>query len=109
MVVGVVALAAIAAGTVLFLRHKRQKAAEEDYSRKNQISDFMRSGHQNDPKPPPTAYSNMSDSRLDPGAAGRRNSIGSIADDQDYSRRILKVSTSAHISRNTKWSRWTRI
>ena len=94
--VGVVVVAAIVAGVMLFLRRRRQQAAEEDYSRKNQISDFMRGGHANDPRPPPTAYSNMSDSRLDPGAAGRRNSIGSIADDQDYSRRILKVHTYAN-------------
>ncbi|KAK5130068.1 hypothetical protein LTR08_002501 [Meristemomyces frigidus] len=90
VVVGVVAAVAIIAGAILFLQRRRRQAAEEDYSRKNQVSDFMRGGH-DDLKPPTTAYSNLSDSRLDPGA-GRRNSIGSIADDQDYSRRILKVA-----------------
>jgi cell wall integrity and stress response component len=90
VVVGVVALAGIAIGLFFFMRHKKRKAAEEDYKR-TQVGDFMRhGGTSSEGKPPNTGYSNMSDSRLDP-EANKRNSIGSIADDQDYSRRILRV------------------
>lgn len=91
VVVGVVAVAGIAIGLFFFMRHRKQKAAEEEYKR-NQVSDFMRhGGTSGEGKPPNTGYSNMSDQRLDP-EAGRRNSAGSIADDQDYSRRILRVA-----------------
>jgi cell wall integrity and stress response component len=90
VVVGVVALAGIALGLFFFMRHKKRKAAEEDFKR-TQVGDFMRhGGTSSESKPPNTGYSNMSDSRLDP-EANKRNSIGSIADDQDYSRRILRV------------------
>jgi len=94
VVVGVLAAAALAAGLILWIRHRKRQAAEEEYKRSNQVTDFMRGSHGNEPKPPPTAYSQMSDSRLDPEANARRNSAGSIADDQDYSRRILRVCTS---------------
>lgn len=87
VVVGVIALIAICVGIFLFLRHKRRKEAEDEYKRSTAVNDFMRQ------KPPQTAQSNMSDSRLDPEAMmARRTSIGSIADNQDYSRRILRVS-----------------
>ena len=98
VVVGVLGAAAIVAAIVLWIRHKKRQAAEEEYKRSNQVSDFMAGrgmrgdgGGSGEPKPPPSAYSQMSDQRLDP-EAGRRNSAGSIADDQDYSRRILRVS-----------------
>lgn len=91
VVVGVVAVAGIAIGLFFFMRHRRRKAEEEEYKR-NQVGDFMRhGGTSGEGKPPNTGYSNMSDSRLDP-EANKRNSIGSIADDQDYSRRILRVA-----------------
>lgn len=80
---GVVALAGLSALALFFVRRKRQ---------------------QEDPLPPPTAvaggepkysenpFSDMADSRLDPSITSqRRMSNGSIADDQDFSRRILKV------------------
>ncbi|KAK6397295.1 hypothetical protein LTR65_006269 [Meristemomyces frigidus] len=89
-VVGVLAVAAIVAGLFFWLRHRRRQAVQDEYTRKNPTTDFFRSGG-SDIKPPPSAYSNMSNSVLDP-AAGRRNSFGSIADDQDYSRRILRVA-----------------
>lgn len=99
VVVGVVAVAGIAIGLFFFMRHRKQKAAEEEYKR-NQVSDFMRhGGTSGEGKPPNTGYSNMSDQRLDP-EAGRRNSAGSIADDQDYSRRILRVSDAILIASN---------
>lgn len=72
------------------MRRKKKQAAEDEYKRSNQVSDFMRGGGER--KPPQTGYSQMSDSRLDPEAGQRRDSQGSIADNQDYSRRILRVS-----------------
>ena len=90
VVVGVLVAVALIAGLILWLRHKRRQAAEDEYKRSNQASDFLRGAGGRESKPPQTAYSNMSDSRLDP-EAGRRDSSGSIADGQDYSRRILRV------------------
>lgn len=88
-VVGVVALLGIIAGLYFFIRHRKQKQAEDDYKQRTQVSNFMRgTGESN---PPGSGYSITSDSRLDP-EAGRRNSLGSLADNQDYSRRILRVA-----------------
>lgn len=89
VVVGVVALAGLIAGLVFFIKRKKQKEAEEEFRQKNQVSDFMRGGSER--KPPGTGYSGLSDQRLDPEAGARRNSVGSLADNQDYSRRILRV------------------
>ncbi|KAK0852188.1 Protein SLG1 [Friedmanniomyces endolithicus] len=93
VVIGVVAVAAIIGGLVFWLKRRKQQAAEDEYKRSTQVNAFMRGGGAGggEPKPPPTAYSNMSDSRLDP-TAGNRNSAGSIADAEDYSRRILRVA-----------------
>ncbi len=89
------AVAAIIGGLVFWLKRRKQQAAEDEYKRSTQVNAFMRGAGGGagggEPKPPPTAYSNMSDSRLDP-TAGNRNSAGSIADAEDYSRRILRVS-----------------
>ncbi|KAK3620123.1 Protein SLG1 [Elasticomyces elasticus] len=89
VVIGVVAVAAIIGGLIFWLKRRKQKAAEDEYKRSTQVNAFMRGT--NEPKPPPTAYSQMSDSRLDP-MVGRRNSAGSIADAEDYSRKILRVA-----------------
>ena len=88
VVVGVVAVASIATGVFFWLRHRRRRDAEEEYKR-TQVGDFIHGG-----KPPQTGYSSISDSRLDPEAGNKRNSQGSIADAGDYSRRILRVSSS---------------
>lgn len=88
VVVGVVALAAIVGGTFLYLRYRRRKAVEEEYRRQAAVNDFVGGG-----KPPHTSHSSMTDSRLDPEVMmSRRQSDGSIADNQDYSRRILRVA-----------------
>ncbi|EME77603.1 uncharacterized protein MYCFIDRAFT_191065 [Pseudocercospora fijiensis CIRAD86] len=89
VVVGVVAVAGIIGALIFWRKRKNAREAEEEYARKNQANDFMRHGGER--KPPGTAYSGMSDQRLDP-EAGRRNSVGSLADNQDYSRRILRVA-----------------
>lgn len=87
-VVGVVAVCAIAGGLFLFLRRRKRRALEEDYQ-KNPVNPFETEAES---KPPASSHS-VSDSRLEPSVMmQRRQSDGSIADNQDYSRRILKVS-----------------
>lgn len=76
-VVGVLFAIAIAVGTFLFIRKQRRKKLEEEYRRSLAVREFH--------KKPET------DLRLDPVMLQRRMSDGSIADNQDYSRRILKV------------------
>jgi len=90
VVVGIVVVAAIAGGLFLFLRNKRRRAVEEEYRRNAAVSSFIGGG-----KPPTSSggASSFNDTRLDPSVmAQRRMSDGSIADNQDYSRRILKVT-----------------
>ncbi|WPG97698.1 Hypothetical protein R9X50_00047900 [Acrodontium crateriforme] len=92
VVVGIVAVAAIVGGAIFFLKRRRQQQAAEEHRRATQVSDFMRE-RRPAPQPPSSGgYSNGSDQRLEPEAGARRNSVGSIADDQDFSRRILRVA-----------------
>lgn len=87
VVVGVVAIAAILGGLFLFMRSRKRKEIEEEYKRNAAVNSFVNAG-----KPPPSSSSSFADMRLDPAVmAQRRMSDGSIADNQDYSRRILKV------------------
>ena len=88
VVVGVVVIAAAIGGGFLWLRRKRNQEIEEEHRRNAAVNAFMG-------KPPGSSGSggvSMTDSRLDPVMAHRRMSDGSIADNQDYSRRILRVS-----------------
>jgi len=90
VVVGLIAIAAIAGGVFLFFRNKKRREVEEEYRRNAAISQFTQGG-----KHPSSSggTSTFSDIRLDPAVmAQRRMSDGSIADNQDYSRRILKVT-----------------
>lgn len=90
VVVGVVVIAAAIGGGFLWLRRKRNQEIEEEHRRNAAVNAFMG-------KPPGSSGSggmSMTDSRLDPVMAHRRMSDGSIADNQDYSRRILRVSPS---------------
>ena len=83
MVVGIVVLSAVAGGIFFFLRNRKRRAVEEEYRRN------VASG-----KPPTSSAGSVSDARLEPSVMmQRRQSDGSIADNQDYSRRILKVCT----------------
>lgn len=83
VVVGVVALGAIIGGVFFYMKYKKRKEVVEEYRRNATINNFVAGG-----KP----YSASSDSRLEPSLMSqRRQSNGSIADDQDFSRRILKV------------------
>ena len=85
-VVGVIGAVGIAAGVFFFLRHKRRREAEEEYKRQAAVNAFVNGGKGHNSTP------SLNDSRLDPDILQRRESTGTIADNQDYSRRILKVS-----------------
>lgn len=82
VVVGVIALIALCVGAFLIIRRKRRLQAEEEYRNAVSTKEFVSSIR----KP-------AADARLDPVMLQqRRLSDGSIADNQDYSRRILKVT-----------------
>lgn len=84
VVVGIVALSALAGGIFFFLRNRKRRAVEEEY-RRNVAGDYGA-------KLPTSSAGSVSDARLEPSVMmQRRQSDGSIADNQDYSRRILKV------------------
>ncbi|KAL9587657.1 MAG: hypothetical protein Q9212_000111 [Teloschistes hypoglaucus] len=86
VVVGVVAVCGIVGGIFFVLRRRRRRAPEEEYE-KNSANPF-----ENEASRPPPSSGSMADSRLEPSVMiQRRQSDGSIADNQDYSRRILKV------------------
>lgn len=80
-----VVLLAIAGGIAFWWRKKVNREIEEEHRRNAAVNAFM--------KPPGSSggYSVDTDARLDPVMAQRRMSSGSIADNEDYSRRILRV------------------
>lgn len=84
VVVGVVVVACAIGGGFLYMRRKRNKEIEEEHRRNAAVSAFVG-------KSPGSSAGSMTDARLDPVMAQRRLSDGSIADNQDYSRRILRV------------------
>ncbi|KAI1097976.1 hypothetical protein F4804DRAFT_142339 [Jackrogersella minutella] len=87
VVVGVVGLGAFVGGGFFWMRRKRNAEIEEEHRRNAAVNAFISGG-----KPPSSSGGlSMSDSRLDP-VMNRRMSDGSIADNQDYSRRILRVT-----------------
>lgn len=90
VVVGVLVIAAIAGGAVFYMKQRRRKQIEEEHKAQAAINNFVGS----------RSSDTKSDARLDPSVASsyRRESIGSIADERDFSRRILQV-------RNTNTSR----
>ncbi|KAK6505219.1 hypothetical protein TWF481_007136 [Arthrobotrys musiformis] len=81
VVVGVIAVIAMGVGGFLIVRRNRRRQAEEEYRAAVAAKEFTASIR----KP-------QADTRLDPVMLQRRMSDGSIADNQDYSRRILKVT-----------------
>jgi cell wall integrity and stress response component len=85
VIVGIVLLAAAGGGGFLFLRRKQQREMEE-YKKHNDLQSFVDGGKPENNRPQMWAP----DSRLDT-ADARRISNGSIADNQDYSRKILQV------------------
>ncbi len=84
VVVGVLVIAGVAGGMFFFVRRKRNKEIEEEHRRTAAANSFM-SGK------PTSSAGSITDARLDPVMAQRRLSDGSIADNQDYSRKILRV------------------
>jgi len=83
VVVGVLVLAAVTGGAIFFMKQRRRKHIEEEH--KAQAINSFPGSRSSDTK---------SDARLDPSVASsyRRESIGSIADERDFSRRILQVT-----------------
>ncbi|EHK23446.1 uncharacterized protein TRIVIDRAFT_74082 [Trichoderma virens Gv29-8] len=87
-VVGVVVLGGLIGAALFTMRRRRNAEIEEEHRRNAAVNAFI-----NGSKPPSTSGSiSMTDSRLDPIMAHRRLSDGSIADNEDYSRRILRVT-----------------
>jgi cell wall integrity and stress response component len=85
VVVGIVAICAIAGGVYFFLRQRKRKAVEEEFRRNAAVSSFVGGKSKSE-------VSSTNDQRLDPSVVfARRQSIGSIADERDFSRRILQV------------------
>lgn len=83
VVVGIVGLAGIIGGVLLYMRHKRNREIEEEHRRNAAVSSFVGSAKSD---------KSSTDQRLDPSIySHRRQSIGSIADERDFSRRILQV------------------
>ncbi|KAH8151609.1 uncharacterized protein LAJ45_04231 [Morchella importuna] len=78
VVVGVFVVAAIGFGAFFLMKKRRRERVEEEYRKSAAAREFARKPEQ--------------DHRLDPVMIQRRDSVGSIADNQDYSRRILKVT-----------------
>ncbi|KAI4204732.1 MAG: hypothetical protein LQ346_001556 [Caloplaca aetnensis] len=86
VVVGLAAIGAIAGGLFFFLRNRKRRAQATQNQMNNAENPF-----ETESKPPQSSHS-MSDSRLEPSVMlQRRQSDVSIADNQDYSRRILQV------------------
>lgn len=82
VVIGVVVIAAALGGLWFFMKQRKKRALEEEHRRNAEVNAFTKPSH-----------NPFNDTRLDPAVlAQRRMSDGSIADNQDYSRRILKVT-----------------
>lgn len=89
VVAGLVILGAAVGGLFWYLKKKRNQEIEEEHRRNAAVSAFI-----NGSNAPDSSHGSisMTDSRLDPVMAQRRLSDGSIADNQDYSRKILRVT-----------------
>jgi cell wall integrity and stress response component len=89
VVIGVVALCALVGGLFFYLRNRKRRAMADEFHRNASNGHPVNGGH--------LSSSTMSDSRLEQSVMmQRRQSDGSIADNQDYSRRILKVGHLQH-------------
>ncbi|KAI5289015.1 hypothetical protein KEM52_000943 [Ascosphaera acerosa] len=91
VVVGVVGLGAIIGGVIFFMKKRSRMRVEEEYRRNAQLSDYVSGGAGGGAGAGAGREKFGHDQRLD-ASAQRRLSSGSIADEQDYSRRILKVA-----------------
>ncbi|KAI1812217.1 hypothetical protein GGS20DRAFT_587760 [Poronia punctata] len=86
VVVGVIVVVAIAVTSFFVMRRRRNTELEEEHRRNAAVNAFISGG-----KAPSSSNMSIADSRMDP-VMNRRMSDGSIADNQDYSRRILRVT-----------------
>jgi cell wall integrity and stress response component len=78
------------------MRRRRNRQVEEEYRRNAAVNEFVAGG-----KSHHSGNTSFSDTRLDPTVmAQRRMSDGSIADNEDYSRRILKVRCASGLSQS---------
>lgn len=84
VVVAILVVAGIAGGIFFYKKKKRNQEMEDDHRRNVAINSFVNGSR--------VPSSSGTDSRLDPVMAQRRMSDGSIADNQDYSRKILRVT-----------------
>lgn len=85
VVVGILVLSALIGGGIYFMRLRKRKAVEEEYRRNQGINTYATSDKTH-------SKGGSADQRLDPSILHhRRQSDGSIADEMDYSRRILQV------------------
>jgi cell wall integrity and stress response component len=85
VVVGIVAISSMVGGVYFFLRQRKRRAVEEEFRRNADVSSFVGGKSKSE-------VSSTNDQRLDPSVMfARRQSIGSIADERDFSRRILQV------------------
>lgn len=88
VVCSILAVAGIIGGVFFYMRRQRNKELEDEHRRNAAVNAFI-----NGAKPPGSSGGlSMADARMDPGMAHRRMSDGSIADNQDYSRKILRVT-----------------
>ena len=88
VVVGVIIIAALIGCALILARRQRRKAVEEEYKRNAAANRFVAADK------PEARGSPTPDQRLDPSIMQhRRLSDGSIADNVDFSRRILQVDT----------------
>jgi cell wall integrity and stress response component len=96
VVVGVVVIAGILGAVLFYLRRKRNREIEDEHRRNAAANSIV-----NGSKPPGNKGGQSApDSRMDPVMAHRRMSDGSIADNQDYSRKILRVSSAPSFTKN---------
>lgn len=83
IVIAVLLIVGGGAGAFFFIRHRRRL----DYQRQSQSSGFGS-------LPGNPRYPYGTDQRLDPGMVQKRESVGSLADERDYTRKILRVCSS---------------
>jgi len=80
IVIAILLIAGIAGATIFYIRRRRKAEYEKHES----------SGFGSSPGSLSRPFAGI-DSRLDPTMVQRPQSVGSLADDQDYSRKILRV------------------
>jgi len=90
VIVAIVVVAAIFGGVFFYFRRRRQHQEIDDLKHQTSVSAFV-SGGEAAPVSENRPQMWAPDTRLDGSTANQRLSSGSIADNQDYSRRILQV------------------